>query len=99
MLLFVVTDYCSAPVQLKRAIRHVLEEQKWWGLPRYLLGSSAGGAAALLFATRFPVQVHNLCKWALKCLKKMTFASARCNPSGRSGVNRVNIRTCNYGLR
>ncbi|EIE26405.1 hypothetical protein COCSUDRAFT_58942 [Coccomyxa subellipsoidea C-169] len=42
--------------ELKRAIRHVLEEQKWWGLPRYLLGSSAGGAAALLFATRFPVQ-------------------------------------------
>ncbi len=45
-------------LQLKRAIRHVLEERDWWGLPRYLLGASAGGAVALLFASRFPVQVR-----------------------------------------
>ncbi|KAK9916516.1 hypothetical protein WJX75_003600 [Coccomyxa subellipsoidea] len=42
--------------ELKRAIRHVLEERNWWRLPRYFYGSSAGGAAALLLATRFPVQ-------------------------------------------
>ncbi|BDA41019.1 hypothetical protein COCOBI_01-6740 [Coccomyxa sp. Obi] len=42
--------------ELKRAIRHILEERSWWRLPRYFVGSSSGGAAALLFATRFPVQ-------------------------------------------
>lgn len=44
-------------MQLKRAVRHILEERDWWRLPRYFVGSSSGGAAALLFATRFPVQV------------------------------------------
>ncbi len=59
--------------QLKRAVRHVLEDRGWWRLPRYLLGSSAGGAAALNFATRFPVQVDpftwlSLCLWAWAAL-------------------------------
>lgn len=53
---------CLFPIDLEllpqmiRAIRHVLEENKWWHLPRYALGSSSGGCTALELALRFPLQ-------------------------------------------
>ena len=38
-------------------MRLILEEHDWWHLPRFVLGTSAGGSAAMILATRFPVQV------------------------------------------
>lgn len=48
-------------MQLRRVLRLVMDERGWWRLPRYLLGTSAGGSAAMILAARFPVQVGELC--------------------------------------
>ncbi|CAL5222218.1 g4550 [Coccomyxa viridis] len=42
--------------ELRRTMRLILEEHDWWHLPRFLLGTSAGGSAAMILAARFPVQ-------------------------------------------
>lgn len=47
-------------MQLRRVLRLVMDERGWWSLPRYLLGTSAGGSAAMILAARFPVQVDKL---------------------------------------
>ena len=48
-------------MQLRRVLRLVMDERGWWRLPRYLLGTSAGGSAAMILAARFPVQVSEVC--------------------------------------
>ena len=50
-------ETCVVMLQLRRTMRLILEEHDWWHLPRFLLGTSAGGSAAMILATRFPVQV------------------------------------------
>lgn len=43
-------------MQLVNAMREVLTKQDWWHLPRFVYGSSRGGAMALIMAQRFPFQ-------------------------------------------
>ena len=57
----------------------VLEEHDWWQLPRFFLGTSAGGSAAMILAARFPVQVPTQivpCEW-------YDLAREQADPAGR----------------
>jgi enterochelin esterase-like enzyme len=44
-------------VQLVNTMREILTVRDWWQLPRFVYGSSRGGAMALIVAQRFPFQV------------------------------------------
>ncbi|CAL5222477.1 g4849 [Coccomyxa viridis] len=48
-------DHIEGP-ELVNAMREVLTKQDWWHLPRFVYGSSRGGAMALIMAQRFPFQ-------------------------------------------
>ena len=45
-------------VQLVNTMREILTVRNWWQLPRFVYGSSRGGAMALIMAQRFPFQVR-----------------------------------------
>ncbi len=52
-------------------LRLIIDERDWWGMPRFVMGTSAGGLAALLLAARFPVQVRHVWKdLEHRCYKK-----------------------------
>ena len=65
-------------VQLRRVLRLILDERDWWGMPRYVLGTSAGGSAALLLAARFPVQVRVL-PWPTSLLESLAIRTYMCD--------------------
>lgn len=44
--------------QLVNTMREILTVRDWWQLPRFVYGSSRGGAMALIMAQRFPFQVR-----------------------------------------
>lgn len=44
--------------QLVNTMREILTVRSWWQLPRFVYGSSRGGAMALIMAQRFPFQVR-----------------------------------------
>ena len=43
-------------------MREILTQRDWWHLPRFVYGSSRGGAMALIMAQRFPFQVRS--RWS-----------------------------------
>ena len=45
-------------MQLVNTMREILTRRDWWHLPRFVYGSSRGGAMALIMAQRFPFQVR-----------------------------------------
>ena len=45
-------------MQLVSTMREILTRRDWWHLPRFVYGSSRGGAMALIAAQRFPFQVR-----------------------------------------
>ena len=45
-------------MQLVNAMREILTRRDWWHLPRFVYGSSRGGAMALIMAQRFPFKVR-----------------------------------------
>ena len=47
-------------MQLVNTMREVLTKRDWWHLPRFVYGSSRGGAMALIMAQRFPFQADLL---------------------------------------
>ena len=47
-------------VQLVNTMREVLTMRDWWHLPRFVYGSSRGGAMALIMAQRFPFQARSI---------------------------------------
>ena len=51
-------------MQLVNTMREVLTARDWWHLPRFVYGSSRGGAMALIMAQRFPFQARFLHKYA-----------------------------------
>lgn len=46
--------------QLVNTMREVLSQRDWWHLPRFVYGSSRGGAMALIMAQRFPFQARSM---------------------------------------
>ena len=52
-------------MQLVNTMREVLTKRDWWHLPRFVYGSSRGGAMALIMAQRFPFQAAFLFRAAV----------------------------------
>ncbi|KAK9820955.1 hypothetical protein WJX81_006047 [Elliptochloris bilobata] len=42
--------------EMVRTLRQILTDNRWWHLPRYAMGTSRGGAMALIIALHFPLQ-------------------------------------------
>lgn len=54
------TDALVGAAQMVRALQQILTDNEWWHLPRYAMGTSRGGAMALILALHLPLQARTL---------------------------------------